>query len=87
MQSAFGVDHGDDLVSKGLIDTTMKMGSNAMKGVKSGFGGWKEGGIGRAGAAGRKVGQAGAYGLKYKKPIGIGAGIGGAGVGAAALAT
>ena len=87
MQSAFGVEHGDDQISKGLIDTSMKMGSNAMKGVKSGMGGWKEGGIGRVGAAGAKVGRGANYALKYKKPIGIGAGVGGAGIGAAALAT
>jgi hypothetical protein len=94
MQSAFGVEHGSDQVSKGLIDTTMKigtgaknMGSNAMKGVKSGLGGWTEGGIGRVGAAGAKVGRGGAYALKNKKPIGIGLGVGATGIGAGALAT
>lgn len=62
---------------------------NAVKGFKSGLGGWKEPGLGRIGAAGAKVGRGAAYTLAHKKPIGIGAGIaaGGAAVGGGAVAT
>jgi hypothetical protein len=87
MQSAFGVEHGDDQVSKGLIPPIGAMASNATKGFKAGMGGWNEGKkIGRVGMAGQKVGQGAAYALKNKKPLGIGAAVGGTGIGGLALA-
>ena len=87
MISAFGVDHGE--VSKGLINTSMKMaggmagrakmtGNSFSRGTKAGVGGWKESG-GRSTQMGMKAGQVGNYALRNKKTIGA--------VGGAALAS
>lgn len=93
MISAFGVDHGEDYVSKGLIPPIKTMtepikaaGKAFGRGTKAGFGGWSEGG-GLASRTGMRVGRAGEYALRNKKAIGIGAGIGAGGIGTAALAT
>jgi hypothetical protein len=83
MRDAFGVERGEEIAKFGIpgavtnfASRTMAkpMAQNAIKGAKAGFGGWKQPGLGRAGAVGAGAGKAGAFGLKYKKPIGIGAG-------------
>lgn len=54
---------------------------NTIKGMKSGFGGWKQPGLGASGAIGAGAGKAGAFGLKNKTAIGAGAGGAALGVG------
>ena len=51
---------------------------NAIKGTKAGFGGWKQPGMGKAGAIGSGAGKIGAFGASH--PIGVGATAGGLGV-------
>jgi hypothetical protein len=77
----------DEEIAKLAIPKMPSMG-NAVKGFKSGLGGWKEGGLGKIGAAGAKVGRGAAYTLQNKKPIGIGTGlaVGGAAAGGGAVA-
>jgi hypothetical protein len=88
MESAFGVDHGSEEISKlGLkppgmgtlkpmvqgMQSAFKMGAQGVHGPAASVGAGRAMG---AGAMTRKVGQ---FGMKNKKPLAIGAGAAGAG--------
>lgn len=83
MESAFGIDHGDEVSKLGLkppgmgllkpMGSAFKMGAQGAQGPAAGAG------LGRAMGAGQGARKIGQFGMRNKKPLAYGAGAAGAG--------